>query len=62
VSHKRTKHIDIRYHFTRERVESGEIELIYIPTEHQLADLLTKALESKRVAKLREKVLGYYGE
>jgi hypothetical protein len=61
VNHKRSKHIDIRYHFTRERVESGDLELRYVPTEHQLADLLTKALESKRVAKLREQVLGYHG-
>ena len=61
INHKRSKHIDIRYHFTRERVESGEIELAYVPTEHQLADLLTKALESQRVAKLRDQVLGYNG-
>ena len=60
INHKRSKHIDIRYHFTRERVEGGEIELLYVPTEHQLADLLTKALESKRVAKLRSQVLGYH--
>ena len=61
VLHKRTKHIDIRYHFTRERVESGEIALRYVATEHQLADLLTKALSSQRVASLRKQVLGYKG-
>lgn len=59
VLHKRTKHIDIRYHFTREKVESGEVVLEYIPTEHQLADLLTKALLRHRVTSLRDQVMGY---
>ena len=42
--HKRTKHIDIRYHFIREKVESGELTLEYVPSESQKADILTKAL------------------
>lgn len=62
IHHKRTKHIDIRYHFTREKVESGEIDLKYVSTEHQLADLLTKPLLSHRVACLRARVLGYNSE
>jgi hypothetical protein len=59
VHHQRTKHIDIRYHFVRERVESNEVKLVYVPTEDQLADLLTKPLSKHRVIKLRERVLGY---
>ena len=59
VYHKRTKHIDVRYHFTRERVESGEVLLTYVATEHQLADLFTKALHAQRVMYLRGRVLGY---
>lgn len=59
VYHKRSKHIDIRYHFTREKVESGEITLEYVATEQQLADILTKPLPSHRVSRLRERVLGY---
>ena len=58
VHHQRTKHIGIRYHFVRERVESGEIKLTYIGTEHQLADLLTKPLNRERVQKLRASVMG----
>jgi hypothetical protein len=58
VDHKRTKHINIRFHFTRERIESGEIVVEYVATEHQLADLLTKPLLSHRIAFLRDQVLG----
>ena len=60
VMHKRTKHIDIRYHFVREHVESQEIRLEYVASEHQLADLLTKPLGAVRMAMLREQVLGHH--
>lgn len=43
----RTKHIDIRYHFIRENVASGEIELEYVDTKIQLAEYLTKCLPAK---------------
>lgn len=59
VQHKRSKHIDIKHHFTREKVLSGEIRLQYIPTQDQLADLLTKPLERVRVEALRNRVLGH---
>jgi len=59
VNHQRSKHIDIKYHFTRERVESEDVKLVYVPTEHQQADLLTKALAAPRTAYLRDRVLGY---
>nr|GFA04417.1 ribonuclease H [Tanacetum cinerariifolium] len=42
--HSRSKHIDIRYHFIKEQVENGVIELYFVNTEYQLADLFTKAL------------------
>ena len=58
VMHRRTKHIDIRYHFIRERVESGEVKLCYVPTEQQLADLLTKPLGRQQVIRLREIIMG----
>nr|GFA76027.1 retrovirus-related Pol polyprotein from transposon TNT 1-94 [Tanacetum cinerariifolium] len=44
VQRSRSKHIDIRYHFIKEQVENGVIELYFINTEYQLADLFTKAL------------------
>ncbi|KAE8903693.1 hypothetical protein PF002_g30419 [Phytophthora fragariae] len=43
----RTKHIDIRYHFIREKVVSNEVELEYMDTKNQLDDFMTKALSSK---------------
>nr|GEZ86552.1 retrovirus-related Pol polyprotein from transposon TNT 1-94 [Tanacetum cinerariifolium] len=43
VQHSRTKHIDVRYHFIKEKVEKGIVELFFVRTEYQLADLFTKA-------------------
>ncbi|GJV10673.1 hypothetical protein Tco_1352214 [Tanacetum coccineum] len=48
VQHSRTKHIDVRYHFIKEQVEKGIVELFFVGTEYQLADLFTKALPEDR--------------
>nr|GEV13116.1 retrovirus-related Pol polyprotein from transposon TNT 1-94 [Tanacetum cinerariifolium] len=48
VQHSRTKHIDVRYHFIKEKVEKGIVELFFVGTEYQLADLFTKALSENR--------------
>jgi hypothetical protein len=61
VLHQRTKHIDIKYHFVRERVEMGDVKLIHIASEDQLADLLTKPLVKPKIENFRERVLGYNG-
>lgn len=52
--HKRTKHIDIRYHFIREKYNNKEIDVKYISTDIQFADLFTKALHEDRCRMLRE--------
>nr|GEY69318.1 retrovirus-related Pol polyprotein from transposon TNT 1-94 [Tanacetum cinerariifolium] len=44
VQHSRTKHIAVHYHFIKEHVEKGTIELYFVKTDYQLADLFTKAL------------------
>ncbi|GJW25458.1 retrovirus-related pol polyprotein from transposon TNT 1-94 [Tanacetum coccineum] len=44
VQHSRSKHIDIRHYFIREQVEKGVVELYFVRTEYQLADIFTKAL------------------
>ena len=46
--HARTKHIDVQYHFVRECVEMGKVELVYCPTEDMVADALTKPLARDR--------------
>nr|GEW93278.1 hypothetical protein [Tanacetum cinerariifolium] len=46
---KRSKHIDIRYHFIKEHVENGVIKLYFVNTEYQLADIFTKALGRERI-------------
>ncbi|GJZ06453.1 retrovirus-related pol polyprotein from transposon TNT 1-94 [Tanacetum coccineum] len=48
VHHSRSKHIDIRHHFIREQVEKGVVELYFVRTEYQLADIFTKALPRER--------------
>ncbi|GJY02818.1 retrovirus-related pol polyprotein from transposon TNT 1-94 [Tanacetum coccineum] len=48
VQHSRTKHIAVRYHFIKEHVERGTIELYFVKTDYQLADLFTKALPVDR--------------
>jgi hypothetical protein len=52
VLHSRTKHIEVRYHFLRDNVEEGNIDLIHLPTEKQLADILTKPLDQAIFARL----------
>ena len=44
VYHSRTKHIGVDVHFVREKVENGEVEIRYVPTAEQVADVFTKGL------------------
>nr|GEV13077.1 hypothetical protein [Tanacetum cinerariifolium] len=48
VQHSCTKLIDVRYHFIKEKVEKGIVELFFVETEYQLADLFTKVLPEER--------------
>nr|GEU81656.1 retrovirus-related Pol polyprotein from transposon TNT 1-94 [Tanacetum cinerariifolium] len=56
VQHSRSKHIDIRYHFIKEHVENGVIELYFVNIEYQLADIFTKALGRERIEFLINKL------
>jgi hypothetical protein len=51
--HAQTKHIGVRQHFIREHVENREINLEYVPTDDQVADVLTKALSYVKHSKFR---------
>lgn len=44
----RTKHIDIRYHHLREKVECGVIDILHVPTEENVADMLTKPVTKQK--------------
>ncbi|GJW67248.1 hypothetical protein Tco_0121672 [Tanacetum coccineum] len=56
VQHSRAKHIDVRYHFIKEQVENGIVELYFVRTECQLADIFTKPLPRERFNFLIEKL------
>ncbi|WVZ97707.1 LOW QUALITY PROTEIN: hypothetical protein U9M48_043221 [Paspalum notatum var. saurae] len=45
VLHSRTKHIDVRFHFLRDHYKKGDIDLVHVVSENQLADIFTKPLE-----------------
>ncbi|GKD31773.1 retrovirus-related pol polyprotein from transposon TNT 1-94, partial [Tanacetum coccineum] len=48
VQHSKSKHIHIRHHFIREQVKKGVVELYFVTTDYQLADIFTKALPRER--------------
>nr|GEV38106.1 Gag-Pol polyprotein [Tanacetum cinerariifolium] len=56
VQHSRTKHIHTRYHFIKEQVENGIIELYFVRTEYQLADMFTKSLPEDRFKYLVKRI------
>ena len=56
VHHERIKHIDTRYHYVRECVERGQIDIEHVSTTEQLLDILTKALGRVRFVELRQQL------
>ncbi|GKB14832.1 hypothetical protein Tco_0848755 [Tanacetum coccineum] len=56
VQYSRSKHIDIIFHFIKEQVENGVVELYFVNTEYQLADIFTKALGRERIELLINKL------
>ena len=52
VQHSNTKHIDIHHHFIRDIVQKGKVELFYIPSTYQLADIFIRAFDKKTLNKL----------
>ncbi|GJW82737.1 hypothetical protein Tco_0155882 [Tanacetum coccineum] len=57
VQYSKTKHIDIRYHFIKEHVKRGTVEIYFVGTEYQLADLFTKALPKERFEYLVHRIV-----
>ncbi|KAK2975598.1 hypothetical protein RJ640_003035, partial [Escallonia rubra] len=56
IQHSRTKHIEIKHHFIRDHVQKGDIVLDFVDKNHQLADIFTKPLDSKRFTALRREL------
>jgi hypothetical protein len=54
VFHKKTNRIDIQYHFVRDLVQQGVIEIMYCRTKEQIADIFTKALRKGKICKFRD--------
>ena len=54
ITHSRTKHIDIHFHFIREAREDGSIVIIYCPTSEMIADLFTKPIPRCQFEKLHD--------
>jgi hypothetical protein len=56
VQHSKTKHIKIHHHFIQDHIKRGAIEIIYINTQEQLADIFTKPLGEARFRELRHEL------
>ena len=53
VFHARTKHIEVHYHYVHEKVLAGHVDLVYVSTEEQVADIFTKCLGAKKLNRFR---------
>lgn len=51
VHHQRCKHIDIKYHYIRNEIEGRNVNLIYVPSEQNLADIFTKPVTKVKLSK-----------
>ena len=51
------KHVELKYHFVRDKVKSGEIKLVYVPTEENVADIMTKCLARIKFERFRDRLV-----
>jgi hypothetical protein len=56
---ERTRHINVRYFFVKDRIENGEVQLEYMPTEDMIADSLTKPLQGSMFREMRKRLLNW---
>jgi hypothetical protein len=59
VSNKRSRHIDVRYYRSRHLQEGGEVKMVFVPTEDNVADILTKPMPAKTFLKFARIILGH---
>ena len=55
----KTRHINIRHFFVQDRIEKGELDLVFCPTNEMLADFFTKPLQGAKFRKFRDVIMGY---
>ena len=58
IIHDRSKHIDIKYHFIREKVLSGFIELTHVPSDSNVSDLITKPYSKQKLHRFSSMLFG----
>ena len=58
ISSPRTRHINVRYHYIREKIINGEIVVKYLSTEEMVADIFTKPLDKVKFVKFRTQLHG----
>ena len=56
IQHSRTKHIEIRYHFIRDHVQNGDIEVEFVSIDHQWAEIFSKPLIEDRFCTIQQKI------
>ena len=56
VFHDRSKHIEIKYHYIKDMVQIGAVNLQYVVTDEQIADVLTKPLAKVKFEYFRERL------
>ena len=54
-----SRHVDIRFFFVYDRMKSGDIKVVYCPTDKMVADFFTKPLQGGIFKKFRDSVMGY---
>ena len=59
---RNTRHINIRYFFLKDRIKSGEIEVVFCPSEEMIADFFTKPIQGRRFMDLRKIIMGEHDE
>ncbi|KAL4318051.1 hypothetical protein GQ457_18G015020 [Hibiscus cannabinus] len=56
VNHERSKHIDVRFHFIRDHVKGGNVELVHVASQDQVADIFTKPLPKVLLDKCKKMI------
>ena len=60
ITHSRSKHIDVKHHFIRDKVLAKEVSLNYVKRDDQIVDIFTKPLANDRFIQIRRKI-GIFG-